>query len=164
VWLLIFEGPIRRTREWGSEWEPIKILLEGDRGSNKMNSASNTRHRLNYPSWPRPRSHWSATDPRNQQTTFWAKNSPTRTAETCTACCVCYTGQTDGLRRSDRWHRPDRWTEPVRPVATAATQQMFQRASVTSLSPGTETPSKHNLHGRRTLHKANQNTSEAAKN
>jgi transposase InsO family protein len=27
----------------GSEWEPIKILLEGDRGSNKMNSASNTR-------------------------------------------------------------------------------------------------------------------------
>jgi hypothetical protein len=24
------EGPIRRTREGGSEWEPIKILLEGD--------------------------------------------------------------------------------------------------------------------------------------
>jgi hypothetical protein len=30
----------------GSEWEPIKILLEGDRGSNKMNTASNTRLRL----------------------------------------------------------------------------------------------------------------------
>jgi hypothetical protein len=29
--------------EGGSEWEPIKILLEGDRGSNKMNTASNTR-------------------------------------------------------------------------------------------------------------------------
>jgi hypothetical protein len=27
----------------GSEWEPIKILLEGDRNSNKMNTASNTR-------------------------------------------------------------------------------------------------------------------------
>jgi hypothetical protein len=27
----------------GGEWEPIKILLEGDRGSNKMNMASNTR-------------------------------------------------------------------------------------------------------------------------
>jgi hypothetical protein len=29
--------------EGGSEWEPIKILLEGDRDSNKMNTASNTR-------------------------------------------------------------------------------------------------------------------------
>jgi hypothetical protein len=37
------EGPIRRTREGGSEWEPIKILLEGDGNSNKMNTASNTR-------------------------------------------------------------------------------------------------------------------------
>jgi hypothetical protein len=40
------EGLIRRTREWGSEWEPIKILLEGDGNSNKMNIASNTRLRL----------------------------------------------------------------------------------------------------------------------
>jgi hypothetical protein len=40
------EGPIRRTREGGSEWEPIKILLEGDRNSNKMNTDSNTRLRL----------------------------------------------------------------------------------------------------------------------
>jgi hypothetical protein len=30
----------------GSEWEPIKILLEGDGNSNKMNAASNTRLRL----------------------------------------------------------------------------------------------------------------------
>jgi hypothetical protein len=30
----------------GSEWEPIKILLEGDGDSNKTNSASNTRLRL----------------------------------------------------------------------------------------------------------------------
>jgi hypothetical protein len=41
------EGPIRRTREGGgSEWEPIKILLEEDENSNKMNTASNTRFRL----------------------------------------------------------------------------------------------------------------------
>jgi NAD-dependent oxidoreductase involved in siderophore biosynthesis len=40
------EGPIRRTREGGSEWELIKILLEGDGNSNKMNTASNTRLRL----------------------------------------------------------------------------------------------------------------------
>jgi hypothetical protein len=40
------EGPIRRTREGGSEWEPIKFLLEGDGNSNKMNTASNARLRL----------------------------------------------------------------------------------------------------------------------
>jgi hypothetical protein len=40
------EGPIQRTREGGSEWEPIKILLEGNGNSNKMNKASNTRLRL----------------------------------------------------------------------------------------------------------------------
>jgi hypothetical protein len=32
--------------ERGSEWEPIKILLEGDVGSNKMKTAFNTRLRL----------------------------------------------------------------------------------------------------------------------
>jgi hypothetical protein len=37
------EGPIWRTREGGSEWELIKILLEGDGNCNKMNMASNTR-------------------------------------------------------------------------------------------------------------------------
>jgi hypothetical protein len=30
----------------GSEWEPIKILLEGDGYSNKTNTTSNTRLRL----------------------------------------------------------------------------------------------------------------------
>jgi hypothetical protein len=30
----------------GSEWDPIKILLEGDENSNKMNTAPNTRLRL----------------------------------------------------------------------------------------------------------------------
>jgi hypothetical protein len=30
----------------GSEWEPIKILLEGDGNSDKMNTASNTRLQL----------------------------------------------------------------------------------------------------------------------
>jgi hypothetical protein len=79
------------NRRGGSEWEPIKILLEGDWDSNKMNTASNTRLRLNYPCWSRPRSHWSATDPRNQPTTFRTKNTPTRTAETCTAYCLCHT-------------------------------------------------------------------------
>jgi hypothetical protein len=44
--VIVAEGPIRQTRERGSECEPIKILLEGDGNSNKMNMASNTRLRL----------------------------------------------------------------------------------------------------------------------
>jgi hypothetical protein len=39
----VFEGLIRQTKEGGSEWETIKILLEGDGNSNKTNMASNTR-------------------------------------------------------------------------------------------------------------------------
>jgi hypothetical protein len=58
------------------------------------------------------------------------------------ACCMCYTGQTDGLHRSDRWHQSDRCAVPVRVVATAAAQQTFQEASVTPLGPGTKTTPK----------------------
>jgi hypothetical protein len=43
-------------------------------------------------------------------------------------------------------------------------KKMFQRASVTSLGLGTETPPKHNLQARRTLHKAYQNNTKPAKN
>jgi hypothetical protein len=38
-----------------------------------MNKASNTCLQLNYQSWSRPRSHWSATGPRNQHTPFRTK-------------------------------------------------------------------------------------------
>jgi hypothetical protein len=93
-----------------------------------------------------------------------SQNSPTRTAETCMACCLCCTGQTDGLRLSDQWHLSDRWTEPVRTVGTTATQQVFKRALVTSLGPRTRTLPKHKLHGRKTLHKALQNNSKQTKN
>jgi hypothetical protein len=34
------------NQKGGSEWEPIKILLEGDRDSNKMTTTSNTPLRL----------------------------------------------------------------------------------------------------------------------
>jgi hypothetical protein len=43
----------------------IKIFSKEN--SNKTNTASKTRLRLKYLSWPRPRSHWSATGPKNQQ-------------------------------------------------------------------------------------------------
>jgi hypothetical protein len=104
-----------------------------------MNTASNTRLRLNYPSWSRPRSHYSAINPRNQQTTFRAKHTNTHSRN--------LHGLLPVLHRSDRWPAPVRevtpvrlMAEPVRPVAVAATQQMFQRASMTSLGPGTKTP------------------------
>jgi hypothetical protein len=100
----------------GSEWEPIKILLEGDRNSNKMNSTSNTRFRLNYPSWSRPLRHWSATDLRNQKTTFRAKTQQHAqrklawlTASATPVRSMAYagqtgdTGQTGGQSRSGWW-------------------------------------------------------------
>jgi hypothetical protein len=81
-----------------------------------MNSASNTHLQLNYPSWSRPRSHWSATDPRNQQTTIRAKTDQhaqwklARLAALATpvrlmACAgqTGDTGQTGGQSRSGRW-------------------------------------------------------------
>jgi hypothetical protein len=81
-----------------------------------MNTTSNTRLRLNYPSWSGPHSHWSATDPRNQQTTFQAKthkHAPrklTRLAVCATPvrpmACAGQTGetsQTGGQSRSGRW-------------------------------------------------------------
>jgi hypothetical protein len=111
--------------ERGGEWELIKILLEGDRSSSKMNTASNTRLRLNNPSWPRPRSQWSATGPRNQQ-------PPSRTRErngTPTRASLTYTGQVSKHHRSERsllvkhgnftekpLHRSGRCSSPVRPI------------------------------------------------
>jgi hypothetical protein len=61
------EGPIRRP-ERGSEWEPIKILLEGDRNSNKMNSVGHPKSHAPHSTFrlPKPRSHQSATGPRNK--------------------------------------------------------------------------------------------------
>jgi hypothetical protein len=76
-----------------------------------MNTASNTRLRLNYQSWSRPHSHWSATGPRNQHTTFRTK--PTNT----------HSGNLHGLlpvlHRSDRWPTPVRLVTPVKPVDKA---------------------------------------------
>jgi hypothetical protein len=69
-----------------------------------------------YPSWPSPRSHWSATGPRNQQTTFRAKTyQHIQRKLTWLAACAAPvrpmacagqtgdTGQTGGQSQSDRW-------------------------------------------------------------
>jgi hypothetical protein len=74
-----------------------------------------------YPSWPRPRSHWSATGPRNQQPT-------SRTRErsgTQPRALLTYTGQAGEHHRSDRsllvkpgnFHKTT--PTPVRPVQLA---------------------------------------------
>jgi hypothetical protein len=74
----------------------------------------------------------SATGPRNQQTTFRAKTHQHAQWKLARlAACAAPS---------------DRWPAPVRPVATTAAQQAFQRASMTSLGPGTKPPPKHNLH------------------
>jgi hypothetical protein len=51
-----------------------------------------------YPSWPSPRSHWSATGPKNQHTTFRPENA----AEHQTSSPLTNTGQTGEHHRSDR--------------------------------------------------------------
>jgi hypothetical protein len=123
----------------GSEWEMIKILLEGDGDSNKTNTASGTRLRLTTQGG---QAH-TATGVLLDLGTNKQPSEP-KLANT-------HSENLHGLLPV--LHRSDRWPAPVRPVATAAAQQVFQRASMTSLDPGTKTLPKHNLHGRKTLHK-----------
>jgi hypothetical protein len=119
--------------------EPIKILLEGDEYSNKTNTASNVLLRLTTQVG---QSH-TATEVLLDIGTNKQPSEPKHTKT--------YSGNLHDLLPV--LHQSDRWTAPVRPVATAAAQQVFQKASVTSLDPETKTLSKHNLHGRKTLHK-----------
>jgi hypothetical protein len=51
-----------------------------------------------YPNWPSPHSHWSATGPRNQHTTFRLEN----TAEHQTSSPLTNTGQTGEHHWSDQ--------------------------------------------------------------
>jgi hypothetical protein len=51
-----------------------------------------------YQGWSSPRSHWSATGPRNQHTTFQPENA----AENQTSSLQTHTGQTGEHHRSDR--------------------------------------------------------------
>jgi hypothetical protein len=77
----------------GSEWVPIKILLEGDGNSNKMNTASNTRLRLTTQIG---QAH-VATGRRNQHTTFRPENA----VEHQTSSLQTNTGQIGEHHRSD---------------------------------------------------------------
>jgi hypothetical protein len=90
----------------GSEWDPIKILLEGDENSNKTNTASNTRLQLTTQVG---QAHVATGVPLDLGT----NRQPSEPKHTNT-----HSGNLHGLLLVP--HRSDRWTAPVRPVATAA--------------------------------------------
>jgi hypothetical protein len=95
----------------GSEWEPIKILLEGDRNSNKTNTASNTRLRL----ITQVGQVHTATEVLPDLGTNKQPSEPKHTNT--------HNGNLHGLlpmlHRSDRWPTPVRSVTPVRPVDRA---------------------------------------------
>jgi hypothetical protein len=147
------EGPIRRTREGGgSEWEPIKILLEGDGDSNKTNTASNTRLRLTTQV-----SQVHATT--EVLLDLGTNKQPSGPKHTNTHSGNLH-GLLPALHRSDRWPAPVRPVTPVRPVHSTGQAGGYSSHTTSvpeSLSdfsrPWKKTPPKHNLNGRKTLHK-----------
>jgi hypothetical protein len=95
----------------GGEWEPIKILLEGDEDFNKTNTASNTRLRLTTQVG---QAHVATGVPLDLAT----NTQPSEPKHTNT-----HSGNLHGLlpvpHRSDRWPAPVRPVTPVRPVYSA---------------------------------------------
>jgi hypothetical protein len=100
-----FEGLIRRTREGGSEWEPIKILLEGDGNSNKTNTASKTRLRLTTQVGQAHAATGGLLD-------LGTNKQPSKPKHTNT-----HSGNLHSLLPV--LHQSDRWLAPVRPVDRA---------------------------------------------
>jgi hypothetical protein len=103
--------PLWRTdtanQRGGSEWEPIKILLEGDRNSNKMNMASNTLLRLTTQVG---QAHVATVVPLDLGTN--THTLPTRERS-----------GTPNLESTDK-HRSDRWAPSVRPVPAGETGKL----------------------------------------
>jgi hypothetical protein len=94
----------------GSEWEPIKNLLEGDGDSNKMNTASNTRLRLTaqigqaHITSGMPLDLGTNTQPSEPKTHQHAQQKLAQLAA-CAAPVrpMAYAGQTGGKCRSGQW-------------------------------------------------------------
>jgi hypothetical protein len=95
----------------GSEWEPIKILLEGDGDSNKTNTTSNTHLRLTTQVGQAHAATRVLLD-------LGTNKQPSEPKLTNT-----HSGNLHGLlpvqHRSDRWHALVRPVAPVRPVDRA---------------------------------------------
>jgi hypothetical protein len=88
--------------EGGSEWEPIKILLEGDGDSNKTNTASNTHLQLTTQVSQAHAATEVLLDLGTNKQPFEPKHTNT------------HNGNLHGLLPV--LHRSDRWPTPVRPV------------------------------------------------
>jgi hypothetical protein len=95
-------GAIWRTdtanQRRGSVWEPIRILLEGDGGSNKMKTTSNTRLQ---PTTKVGQAH-AATGVLLDLGTNSQPHRPENAAEHKTRASLTYTGQAGENHRSDR--------------------------------------------------------------
>jgi hypothetical protein len=94
--------------ERGSEWEPIKILLEGDGNSNRTNRASNTRLRLTTQVGQIYTATEVLLDLGTNKQLFEPKHTNTDSGNLHDLLPV--------LHRSDRWPVPVRPVTPVRPV------------------------------------------------
>jgi hypothetical protein len=95
----------------GSEWEPIKILLEGDGDSNKMNTASNTRLRLTTQVGQAHAATEVLLDLGTNKQPSKPKHTNTHSGNLHDFLLV--------LHRSDRWPAPVRPVTPVRLVDRA---------------------------------------------
>jgi hypothetical protein len=115
----------------GSEWEPIKILLEGEGDSNKRNTASNTRLRL---STQVGQVHVATGVLLNLGTNV-QPHRPKNAVEHQTLSPLTNTGRTGEHHRSDRSllvklgdfhrvapHRSGQCNTPVRPVSARKPQ------------------------------------------
>jgi hypothetical protein len=130
----------------GSEWEPIKILLEGDGDSNKMNTASNTRLRLTTQVG---QAHVATGVPLDLGT----NPQPSEPKHTNT-----HSGNLHDLLPV--LHRSDRWSAPVRPVDRAGQAGGYNSRTTSvpeSLSdssrPWNKTTPKTQPARKKTLHK-----------
>jgi hypothetical protein len=119
----------------GSEWEPIKILLEGDGDSNKTNSASNTRLQLTTQVC---QVHTATAVPLNLGTNS-QPHKPENAAKHQNSSPLTNTGQTGEHHQSDRSllvkpgdfhrmtsHRSGRCNTPVRPISARMPQNTKQ--------------------------------------
>jgi hypothetical protein len=95
----------------GSEWEPIKILLEGDEDSNKTNTASSTCLRLTTQVGQAHAATGVSLDLGTNTQPSEPKHTNTHSGNLHDLLPV--------LHRSDRWPAPVRPVTPVRPVDSA---------------------------------------------
>jgi hypothetical protein len=108
------------ARKWSASWRTDTANQRGGEWMGADKHSSRKRWKLqqdehgfqhtsstHYPSWPSPRSHWSATGPRNQHTTFRPEKR----------------SGTPNLESTDP-HRSGRWAPPVRLVPASETEQL----------------------------------------